>query len=227
MLGYTLYRNVIPYPPSGPGRWFPVVAGIWLVVALVTVFVAPGSAGARGGAGRPGGHRRAAVGRGRAAAAATCARRASCRCLSDRAAPGRRGAAAGRPPLPRGAPPRPGRPALEAMLTEADYPGVPGVTMFGSQLGLALRRWCPPVLGLAAHAEPGRIRGRAGHAGVGGDQPAGSCGPPGWPRCTWTPGSSRRTADRPGRARRPGRWRRAAREIVRLEQVAEAVGGSR
>ena len=24
----------------------------------------------------------------------------------------------------------------------------------GSQLGLALRRWCPPVLGLAAHASP-------------------------------------------------------------------------
>ncbi len=44
VLGYTLYRNVIPYPPSGPGRWFPVVAGIWLVTALVTVLVAPGFA---------------------------------------------------------------------------------------------------------------------------------------------------------------------------------------
>ena len=42
VLGYTLYRNVIPYPPSGPGRWFPVVAATWLVVALVAVFVAPG-----------------------------------------------------------------------------------------------------------------------------------------------------------------------------------------
>ena len=44
VLGYTLYRNVIPYPPSGPGRWFPVVAGGWLVVALVVVMVAPGFA---------------------------------------------------------------------------------------------------------------------------------------------------------------------------------------
>lgn len=44
VLGYTLYRNVIPYPPSGPGRWFPVVAGGWLVVALVAVIVAPGFA---------------------------------------------------------------------------------------------------------------------------------------------------------------------------------------
>lgn len=46
------------------------------------------------------------------------------------------------------------RPAFEAMLTEAGYVGVPGVTMFGSQLGLALRRWCPPVLGQPAHTGP-------------------------------------------------------------------------
>lgn len=44
VLGYTLYRNVIPYPSSGPGRWFPVVAGAWLVAALVAVLVAPGFA---------------------------------------------------------------------------------------------------------------------------------------------------------------------------------------
>ena len=47
-----------------------------------------------------------------------------------------------------------GRPAFEAMLTEAGYAGAGGVTMFGSQLGLALRRWCPPVLGLDPHAGP-------------------------------------------------------------------------
>jgi amino acid transporter len=44
VLGYTLYRNVIPYPSSGPGRWFPVVSGGWLVVALAAVIVAPGFA---------------------------------------------------------------------------------------------------------------------------------------------------------------------------------------
>jgi amino acid transporter len=44
VLGYTLYRNVIPYPPSGPGQWFPVVAGVWLLAALVVVLVAPGFA---------------------------------------------------------------------------------------------------------------------------------------------------------------------------------------
>jgi hypothetical protein len=40
------------------------------------------------------------------------------------------------------------------MLTEADYVGEPGVTMFGTQLGLALRRYCPPVLRLPAHTGP-------------------------------------------------------------------------
>ncbi len=40
------------------------------------------------------------------------------------------------------------------MLTEAGYVGEPGVTMFGTQLGLALRRYCPPVLGLPAHTGP-------------------------------------------------------------------------
>ena len=42
ILGYTLYRNVIPYPSSGPPRWFPVVAGGWLVVAVIAVLAAPG-----------------------------------------------------------------------------------------------------------------------------------------------------------------------------------------
>jgi amino acid transporter len=42
ILGYTLYRNVIPYPSSGPPRWFPVVSGGWLLIAVVAVLVAPG-----------------------------------------------------------------------------------------------------------------------------------------------------------------------------------------
>jgi amino acid transporter len=43
VLGYTLYRNVIPYP-TGDSAWFPVVAGVWLVVAVVAVIVAAGTA---------------------------------------------------------------------------------------------------------------------------------------------------------------------------------------
>ena len=43
VLGYTLYRNVYPYP-TGDGHWFPIVAGIWLAVAIIGVLLAPRTA---------------------------------------------------------------------------------------------------------------------------------------------------------------------------------------
>jgi hypothetical protein len=43
VLGYTLYRNVIPYP-TGAAAWFPVVSAIWLAVAVLAVIFAPGTA---------------------------------------------------------------------------------------------------------------------------------------------------------------------------------------
>ena len=43
VLGYTLYRNVYPYP-SGDGYWFPIVGGAWLAAAIVAVLLAPGTA---------------------------------------------------------------------------------------------------------------------------------------------------------------------------------------
>jgi amino acid transporter len=43
VLGYTLYRNVWPYP-TGDGRWFPIVSGAWLVAAVLAVILAPGAA---------------------------------------------------------------------------------------------------------------------------------------------------------------------------------------
>jgi amino acid transporter len=43
VLGYTLYRNVIPYPTGTPA-WFPVVSAVWLAVAVVAVIFAPGMA---------------------------------------------------------------------------------------------------------------------------------------------------------------------------------------
>jgi len=49
LLGYTLYRNVIPYPASGPGHWFPIVAGGWLLAAIVAVLLAPATARRLGG----------------------------------------------------------------------------------------------------------------------------------------------------------------------------------
>ena len=43
VLGYTLYRNVIPYP-TGDGAWFPLVSGAWLVAAVIAVIFAPRTA---------------------------------------------------------------------------------------------------------------------------------------------------------------------------------------
>jgi hypothetical protein len=43
VLGYTLYRNVIPYP-TGAAKWFPVVSGGWLLVAVIAVLFAAGTA---------------------------------------------------------------------------------------------------------------------------------------------------------------------------------------
>jgi amino acid transporter len=40
LLVYTIYRNVVPYP-TGASAWLPVAAGLWLLVALVAVVVAP------------------------------------------------------------------------------------------------------------------------------------------------------------------------------------------
>jgi amino acid transporter len=41
MLGYTIYRNVFPYPTEGPPRWFPVVAFGWLAVVTVAMLALP------------------------------------------------------------------------------------------------------------------------------------------------------------------------------------------
>jgi uncharacterized protein len=40
------------------------------------------------------------------------------------------------------------QPGVEALLTEAPAPPAPGTSMFDSQLGFAVRRWCAPVLDL-------------------------------------------------------------------------------
>jgi amino acid transporter len=43
VIGYTLYRNVYPYP-TGDQHWFPIIAGIWLAIAIVAVIALPGTA---------------------------------------------------------------------------------------------------------------------------------------------------------------------------------------
>jgi hypothetical protein len=46
------------------------------------------------------------------------------------------------------------RAVFEELITESDRPAPAGTTRFDSQLGIAVRRWCAPVLGLPPGAEP-------------------------------------------------------------------------
>lgn len=46
------------------------------------------------------------------------------------------------------------RSGFEALATESDRPAPAGCSMFDSQLGFAVRRWCAPVLNLPAHVSP-------------------------------------------------------------------------
>ncbi|MFC4910004.1 amidohydrolase family protein [Actinomadura gamaensis] len=46
------------------------------------------------------------------------------------------------------------RAEFESLLTEADGPGPLGGTLFDTRAGLAVRRWCAPVLDLPPHASP-------------------------------------------------------------------------
>ena len=46
------------------------------------------------------------------------------------------------------------RSQFELLLTEARDLGPKGTSEFDTQVGLAVRRWCAPLLGLDAHADP-------------------------------------------------------------------------
>ena len=113
------------------------------------------------------------------------------------------------------------RPEFEAMLTEADYADEPGVTMFGSQLGLALRRWCPPVLELDPHAGPDEYL--AARAGLGHEEVSRR-----FLRAAGLDVLYVDTGFEPEPLTSPaelaGLAGATSREVVRLEQVAEAVG---
>lgn len=57
---------------------------------------------------------------------------------------------------------------FEARLTTAadGAPAAPGTTFFDTQTGFAVRRWCPPLLGLEAHCPPARYLARRRELGV-------------------------------------------------------------
>ncbi|GII05093.1 amidohydrolase family protein [Planobispora takensis] len=115
------------------------------------------------------------------------------------------------------------RPAFEALLTEAGGSSPLGGSLFDTQVGFAVRRWCAPLLDLPRHAEPEEYlarRAELGHAevtrrllaaaGLGG-----LCVDTGYtPRPLLSPAGLARAAGAP------------AYEIVRLERLAEEVAES-
>jgi uncharacterized protein len=112
---------------------------------------------------------------------------------------------------------------LAGLLNEADGDAVADETPFDSLAGLALRRWCPPLLGLPPHASASAYAERRAGLGaqevrarfLGASGLAALCVDTGYtPADLLTPGE---TASFAGAA---------AFEVVRLEQVAEALGRS-
>ncbi|HEY7362197.1 MAG TPA: amidohydrolase, partial [Streptosporangiaceae bacterium] len=55
---------------------------------------------------------------------------------------------------------------FEELITESDRPVPPGTTRFDSQLGVAIRRWCGPLLGLPASAPARAYTGRRRELGA-------------------------------------------------------------
>ncbi|MDO0928265.1 amidohydrolase family protein [Streptomyces sp. TG1A-8] len=108
---------------------------------------------------------------------------------------------------------------FEAQLARTEGPPAPGTTLFDTQTGFAVRRWCPPLLGLEPHCPPALYLARRRELGVleadrrllrgsGITTYLVDTGPPG---------------DLAGPAEMAGAGDAAAREIVRLELLAERV----
>ncbi|QYX80933.1 amidohydrolase family protein [Streptomyces akebiae] len=55
---------------------------------------------------------------------------------------------------------------FEAQLARSEGPPAPGTTFFDTQTGFAVRRWCPPLLGLEPHCPPARYLARRRELGV-------------------------------------------------------------
>ncbi|MEV6106593.1 amidohydrolase family protein [Streptomyces sp. NPDC051940] len=113
----------------------------------------------------------------------------------------------------------PGTPSpdgFESLLTESDAPAAPGTSFFDTQLGFAVRRWCPPLVGLEAHCPYEVYLARLGELGP--DEAA--------RRLLAGTGIGAFLVDTglPGGLRGPGPLAGAPeRELVRLERLAERV----
>ncbi|MGW1891818.1 amidohydrolase family protein [Streptomyces sp. NPDC002004] len=56
--------------------------------------------------------------------------------------------------------------SFESYLTEAAAPAAAGTTFFDTQTGFAVRRWCPPLLGLDPYTSPARYLARRRELGA-------------------------------------------------------------
>ncbi|GLZ02820.1 amidohydrolase [Actinomadura sp. NBRC 104412] len=115
------------------------------------------------------------------------------------------------------------RDGFESMLNESGGPGPLGGSLFDSQLGLAVRRWCAPVLDLPPHARPGDYLER--RAELGPDEVNRR-----FLRATGTAALCVDTGYTPDAILSPGEMGELAKapayEIVRLERVAEEVAAT-
>jgi predicted TIM-barrel fold metal-dependent hydrolase len=109
--------------------------------------------------------------------------------------------------------------SFEAYLSESAAPAAPGTTFFDTQTGFAVRRWCPPLLGLEAHCPPARYLARRRELGAyeTGRRLLRATGIGTYLVDTGLPG------DLTSPAELASAGEAAAHEIVRLEQLAEQV----
>ena len=115
------------------------------------------------------------------------------------------------------------RDGFESMLNESGGPGPLGGSLFDSQLGLAVRRWCAPVLDLPPHARPDDYLAR--RAELGPDEVNRR-----FLRATGTAALCVDTGYTPDAILSPGEMGELAKapayEVIRLERVAEEVAAT-
>jgi uncharacterized protein len=111
---------------------------------------------------------------------------------------------------------------FEACITEAGRPGADGASMWDTPAGLAIRRWCGPPLGLGPHPSPAAYLERRAELGLDAvtSRLLAAAGLDLLLVDTGLDGPPLGTLDALAAAARA-----PAREVVRLERVAEDVAG--
>ncbi|MEV5242488.1 amidohydrolase family protein [Streptomyces cinnamoneus] len=111
--------------------------------------------------------------------------------------------------------------SFESYLTESDAPAAPGTSFFDTQLGLAVRRWCAPLLDLPPHCPPQEYLRRRSELGAAEAtrRLLGACGIAAFLVDTGIPGD----LTSPGELAAAAGGGAVCHEVVRLESLAERV----